>query len=91
MFMADHDYPRISIANVKLDIFIAQALLKHEHNLIYCIITVVPKYIFYIYAKPIATEYSNPKGMVSRNETFHGNLFYESNFKESGIEHYPFH
>ena len=82
MFMADHDYPRISIANVKLDIFIAQALLKHEHNLIYCIITVVAKYNFYIYAKPIATEDSNPKGMVSRNDKFHGTLFYQSNLKK---------
>jgi hypothetical protein len=30
--------------------------------------TVVAKYNFYIYTKTIATEYSNPKGMVSRNE-----------------------
>jgi len=84
MFMADHDYPRISIANVKLDIFIAQALLKHEHNLIYCIITVVANYNFYIYAKPIATEDSNPKGMVLRNDKFHGTLFYQSNLKKVG-------
>ena len=53
--------------------------------------TVVAKYNFYIYTKTIATEYSNPKGMVSRNEKCHGTLFYESSFKESGIEHSPFH
>lgn len=91
MFIAHHDCPCMTIANVKLKICIAKVLLKQLHQLIYCIMTVVAKYNFYIYTKTIATEYSNPKGMASRNEKFHGTLFYESSFKESGIEHSPFH
>jgi hypothetical protein len=39
MFMADHDCPRTAIANVQLEIFIAQALFKQFHNIICCIMT----------------------------------------------------